>query len=136
MIHRLSNRIAGCLLAAATALTIPAVSSASVPSIRSFPNNHVDANAGIPPNCLSANQIGNQNSGIHPPCSSPYGLTYGEWSARWWQWLLAIPPNVNPNFDGTSLDPDVATVNDCAQGQSGPVWFLAGTFGGPAERAC
>ncbi len=52
--------------------------------------------------------------------SSPYGNTYGEWSARWWQWLTAIPAATNPNFDTTGVN--------CAVGQVGPVWFLAGTF--------
>jgi len=52
--------------------------------------------------------------------SSPYGNTYGEWSARWWQWLTAIPAATNPNFDTTGAN--------CAVGQVGPVWFLAGTF--------
>ena len=28
---------------------------------------------------------------VFPLDESPYGNTYGEWSARWWQWLTAIP---------------------------------------------
>lgn len=61
--------------------------------------------------------------------SSPYGNTYGEWSARWWQWLLAIPAATNPALDTTG--------ENCAVGQVGPVWFLAGTFGGdPVTRYC
>jgi hypothetical protein len=52
--------------------------------------------------------------------SSPYGNTYGEWSARWWQWLTAIPKATNPNYDSTGAN--------CPVGQVGPVWFLAGTF--------
>src|SRR5437588_6824039 len=31
----------------------------------------------------------------------PYGLTYGQWSARWWQWLLSIPRSKSPAFDPT-----------------------------------
>jgi hypothetical protein len=23
--------------------------------------------------------------------SKPYGLTYGEWTAKWWQWVYLIP---------------------------------------------
>jgi len=57
-----------------------------------------------------------------------FGATYGEWSARWWQWLLSIPAAVNPNLD--------ATGDNCTQGQKDDVWFLAGTFGGTATRAC
>ena len=27
--------------------------------------------------------------------SKPYNLTYGEWTARWWQWGYSIPKAVN-----------------------------------------
>jgi len=57
-----------------------------------------------------------------------FGATYGEWSARWWQWLLSIPAAVNPNLDTTGAN--------CAQGQEDDVWFLAGTFGGTVTRTC
>ncbi len=57
-----------------------------------------------------------------------YGATYGELSARWWQWLLSIPAAVNPNLDTTGAN--------CGQGQYDDVWFLAGTFGGSVERSC
>src|SRR5262245_25750030 len=35
---------------------------------------------------------------IFPRDASPYGNTYGEWSARWWQWLMAIPTPQNPEL--------------------------------------
>jgi len=55
-----------------------------------------------------------------------HGKTYGEWSSAWWQWQ-----ELNfPDFDF-----GVGPV-DCSQGQSGPVWFLAGTGGGAADRRC
>lgn len=55
-----------------------------------------------------------------------FGNSYGDWSVRWWQWLLSIPAATNPNLDG-----------DCTQGQSGNVWFLAGSFfTTPAIRTC
>jgi len=65
---------------------------------------------------------------VYPLGSKPYGLTYGEWTANWWQWTLSIPKDINPGGDTTG--------KDCALKQSGPVWFLAGTFGGPATRTC
>src|SRR5262249_3650283 len=73
-------------------------------------------------------QNGNPNPAVHPPNSKPYGLSYGEWSALWWQWLLPIPPALNPILDSTGVH--------CGQGQSGHVWFLPGTFGGTATRTC
>jgi hypothetical protein len=62
--------------------------------------------------------------------SKPYNLTYGEWTARWWQWGYSIPKNVNPAYDNTG--------KDCGQKQkqNGPVWFLAGTYGHSVNRVC
>jgi hypothetical protein len=68
------------------------------------------------------------NPGVIPPNARPYGLTYGDWSARWWQWALSIPATTNPLLDATGAN--------CAEGQTGHVWFLAGTFGGSATRTC
>jgi hypothetical protein len=67
---------------------------------------------------------------IFPPDSQPYDLTYGEWTAKWWQWVHSIPTENNPVLDQTG--------EDCtqAQNQTGPVWFLAGTSAGSAERTC
>ena len=62
--------------------------------------------------------------------SEPYDLSYQKWTARWWQWALSIPKNANPLTDRTG--------QHSAEGQSGPVWFLAGTTGQTfiAERNC
>jgi hypothetical protein len=60
--------------------------------------------------------------------SKPYGMSYDEWTAKWWQWALSIPKDINPVGDETG--------KYCGQGQEGPVWFLAGTFGGSMERSC
>jgi hypothetical protein len=65
---------------------------------------------------------------VYPLGSKPYGSTYGIWTAKWWQWTLSIPKNINPGGDTTG--------KDCALKQSGPVWFLSGTFGGSATRSC
>lgn len=65
------------------------------------------------------------------------GLTYGEWSARWWQWIAAIPADENPLGANGQLN--------CSIGQSGsqsaPVFFLAGSGGinppsPPVVREC
>jgi hypothetical protein len=60
--------------------------------------------------------------------SKPYNVTYSDWTSRWWQWALSIPANQNPVADNTGQYCDVQ--------QEGPVWFLAGTFGGNLERSC
>jgi hypothetical protein len=62
---------------------------------------------------------------LRPP-TEPYGLTYGEWAAEWWKWAAGIPAAQNPILDQTG---EFGHID-----QAGPVWFLAGTFGGDAER--
>ncbi|KOX38600.1 signal protein [Streptomyces sp. NRRL F-6491] len=47
---------------------------------------------------------------------------------RWWTWAATEPEATNPvaDTDGSA----------CARNQPDDVWFLAGTFGGRAKRAC
>ena len=61
------------------------------------------------------------NPGVISVEEKPYGLTYGDWSAKWWQWVLSKPVEVNPLVDKTG--------EFCATDQEGPVWFLGGTWG-------
>lgn len=75
-----------------------------------------------------AAQADTTNPGVFGIDSKPYNLTYGEWTAKWWQWLLSIPQDSSPAVDETG--------ENCATNQNGPVWFLAGTTGGSAERTC
>jgi hypothetical protein len=50
-----------------------------------------------------------------------------ELAAQWWKWALEVPVAQSPLLDTTG--------EFAAVGQSGPVWFLAGTWGGgPATR--
>jgi hypothetical protein len=62
----------------------------------------------------------NLNPQVAPIQSQPYGQTYGQWSARWWQFAV----------QQTSLD-------FCAPGTpQSPVTFLAGTAGPPVTTPC
>ena len=56
------------------------------------------------------------NPGVIPPQAHPFGHTYGEWGARYEQWVAAIPSDVNPTNDLTGVNAGV--------GQRGKVWFL------------
>lgn len=58
----------------------------------------------------------------------PFDKTWEEWTAEWWKWSLSLPKDQNPITD--------ATGESASNKQKGPVWFLAGTFGGLAERSC
>jgi hypothetical protein len=55
--------------------------------------------------------------------------SFEQLTAEWWQWALSIPTPVNPQTDTTG--------QNAAVGQRGPVWFLAGVFGGGmVTRTC
>jgi len=68
----------------------------------------------------------NANRGVAPPNKKAYGKTYGQWAAAWQQWAFGIPADQSPFLDETGASAGV--------GQSGPVWFLAGNFGGETVR--
>jgi hypothetical protein len=68
----------------------------------------------------------NANPGIVPPNKKAYGKTYGQWAAAWQQWAFGIPAAQSPFLDETG--------EFAGAGQSGPVWFLAGNFGGESVR--
>lgn len=61
---------------------------------------------------------------VIPPNAHPYGLSYGEWQARWWQWSISIPWSTHP----------YQSAANAALNQSGPVWFLVG-YGDGIPRA-
>jgi hypothetical protein len=61
---------------------------------------------------------GDNTPGVMPLNSKVGGLTYGEWSARHWQWEYSMPVDKHPLFGTAAV----------SEGQSGEVWFLGGTF--------
>jgi hypothetical protein len=64
--------------------------------------------------------------GVVPPQAHPRGLSYGQWSAQWWQWAFNTPWH----GPGGVLNPLTTTDGpvDCSYGQHGNTWFLGGTF--------
>jgi hypothetical protein len=68
------------------------------------------------------------NPGVYSKDSTPYGIPYGDWLAKWWQWTFSIPTAQHPR--------DAYTPEKCAINQKGPVWFLADQLGGREERTC
>jgi hypothetical protein len=67
------------------------------------------------------------NPGLYSPDSKPFGLSFADWPAKWWQWYLKIPNSQHPFGDSTG--------EKCGLMQNGPVWFLVGSAG-KAERNC
>ena len=60
--------------------------------------------------------------------SKPYGISYAEWTSKWWKWAYSVPKNINPAYDDTG--------KYCSEGQSGPVWFLTSSYKHPVDRFC
>lgn len=64
-----------------------------------------------------------------PPGKAIAGQTQEEWSKRWWHWALSFEEDDSPISDSDG--------RLCARGQSGPVWFLAGSYGSQrVVRSC
>lgn len=73
---------------------------------------------------VSADEI---NPGLYSPTSKPFGISFVDWTAKWWQWWLKIPNSQHPFADNTG--------ERCAVAQHGPVWYLLGAAG-KVERNC
>lgn len=56
-----------------------------------------------------------------PPTQSVAGQSQADWSKVWWQWAASFDQSDSPITDQTG--------ELCGAKQSGPVWFLAGTYG-------
>lgn len=66
---------------------------------------------------------------IVEPGTTFFERSYNRLAGQWWNWALKEPDATSPLTDTSG--------EDCARNQVGPVWFLAGTFFGPAvERSC
>jgi len=70
----------------------------------------------------------NPNPGVRPANSKPFGKSYGEWSALWWQQALAVHKGSDSSFGAGSVD--------CTALGTSHVAFLVGTTGGAASRSC
>jgi hypothetical protein len=88
----------------------------------------INSLSGIPLIQAQDDTVNTTGLDVFPPDSKPYGLTYGEWTAKWWQWAYSMPEEDSPIVDENG--------RNCANNQSGPVWFLAGTGGGAVTREC
>jgi len=79
----------------------------------------------------TAARAGAANNGLASKVVRPDAVyadkTYADWAAAWWQWALSIPTTAHPLLDTAP----------CGTGQSGPVFFLGGSFGdSTVTRAC
>jgi len=77
------------------------------------------AGAGAPAIAQDATPTGGEVTILGPDASFG-GATLGEWMARQWQWTISLPPEISPAVNVTGPG--------CGYGQSGPVFFLPGSF--------
>jgi hypothetical protein len=82
----------------------------------------------IASSCLVSAPAISQTPAVFPLNSKPYGMTYSDWAAKQWQWIISTPSSKSPLTDNNGTR--------CAEGQQGPVWFLVGTSGGKQARSC
>jgi hypothetical protein len=69
------------------------------------------------------------NQGVFAVESNPYGVSYEDWTIRFWQWLVSIPASRNPAADQSG--------EFCHEGQGGlSVFFLVFSGSGGADRTC
>ncbi len=76
---------------------------------------------------LQAQTLKSLPPAVYDPAETVFGMSYGEWSASWWQYALAFQNGASPIPDTTG--------QFCNSGQGGPVFFLAGAWE-TVERSC
>jgi hypothetical protein len=65
---------------------------------------------------------------LFEPDSEPYGVSYAEWTQRWWKWILEQPASTNPAFVEHPTEENQPYDKD-------GIWFFAGAFNdGSGER--
>lgn len=76
----------------------------------------------------SAENANEPNQVVYAPNTNVMGMSYGDWSAAWWQYVLAYRNTGGPYGDVTG--------QYCNEGQGGPVFFLVGGPVNPTNRTC
>lgn len=96
-----------------------------------FPAMRIAGTTCFAVSCLlaAASSFAEAGSRVLPPGQTVEGESQGTWSTRWWQWASSFEYDESPVADVTG--------EHCGAGQSGKVWFLAGTYEShPIERTC
>lgn len=68
------------------------------------------------------------DSKMYLPNSKPFNISYSEWLPKYDQWFINFSENTHPR--------NHYTPEKCAEGQSGPVWFLTDILNGTEVRSC
>jgi len=80
------------------------------------------------PSVLANDRGDDGYSAVYAPNENVLGMSYGDWSAAWWQYILLFTNDVSPYLDTTG--------QYCNEGQGGPVFFLVGGPVNPTIRSC
>lgn len=112
------SRLVGCLVFAAI------VAAAILTGLGMKTDAHAEVRG---PETLDQLDVETEELVYLPLMSTAPATPRPEWTASWWQWIEGV---------GEAPLSQTGTV-DCSLGQSGDIWFLAGTGGGPpVERTC
>lgn len=82
-------------------------------------------------NLLIANAYSSSlEKGVFPIDSHPYQKSYGEWLAKWWQWVISLPASSSREL--------ASPLDNCIVGKDDPnVWFLSSEgSGGSLQYNC
>jgi hypothetical protein len=71
----------------------------------------------------------NTNPRVFPLYSEPFGMSYENWTIKFWRWLCSIPADRNPVTDRTGIHCGEAQVRQ-------PLFNLVFSDMGGAERTC
>jgi hypothetical protein len=88
--------------------------------------------SGVMTSVQMASADGNSTPSIVPPQAQSFSLTYAEWGARWWQYVLAIPDNPAP--DENPLNAPMA--RDAVLGNGGQCGSWSERQEGAPRRRC
>jgi hypothetical protein len=80
------------------------------------------------PSVMANDRNDDGNSAVYAPNENVLGMSYGDWSAAWWQYVLLFTNDVSPYSDRAG--------QYCNEGQGGPVFFLVGGPVNPTSRSC
>lgn len=95
-------------------------------SVITINNRTIEGNSLI--NKTSTVTFANTSNIVYDISSHPFGISYSDWTKKWWQWTYSIPWDKNPSYDDTG--------KYCNINQNGPVWFLTLSYKHPVTRVC
>jgi hypothetical protein len=74
-----------------------------------------------------SNSTINADEYLYPRDKNPFGISWEDWSIRWWKWILSMPNEINPVHEGTHVSCSTVEYNE-------NVILVPGNLGGKSIR--